>query len=184
MTDSISSNYLSTWLVEVAEWMRACPLPEGREYAKDVDQAVEAAKDLEHTKEALQGMLEACEQHVKILQEQRTTPEPPASTSDEAARREQLADRLSWPQPSRGDLDAASAIIRSTIATPPPRDDYFDKYSPDHVAAASEFLCKLMCDYADRGDERKASLLGTGVDFLSHWVMNCGRSAPTKVVSA
>lgn len=35
----------------------------------------ERIADLEHTKLALQGMLEACEQHVKILQEQRAAHE-------------------------------------------------------------------------------------------------------------
>jgi hypothetical protein len=40
--------------------------------------------------------------------------EPPLD-GDERARREQLADRLSWPQPIRADLDAAADIIRSTL---------------------------------------------------------------------
>jgi hypothetical protein len=43
------------------------------------------------------------------------TPTEPPLDGDERARREQLADRLSWPQPIRADLDAAADIIRSTL---------------------------------------------------------------------
>lgn len=44
----------------------------------------------------------------------------PPVHADEIARREQLADRLSWPQPVREDLDKAADIVRSTL--PPPAD--------------------------------------------------------------
>lgn len=60
----------------------------------------------------------------------------------------------------------------------PPADDYFDKYTTEHLEVASHFVTKLMCDYADRGSEEKAALLGTAVDVLSRLAMQ--RAVPTK----
>jgi hypothetical protein len=52
--------------------------------------------------------------------------------------------------------------------------DYLDKYAVEHVTEASDFLVKLMCDYADQGtqlSEARASMIGTAVDFMSQWTM-------------
>jgi hypothetical protein len=71
-------------------------------------------------------------------------------------------------------IDEAERIYR---AVQPPRDEYLDKYAPEHVREASDFLTEVMCNYADRArtlgnqkDEARASLIGTAVDFLTHWL--------------
>lgn len=52
--------------------------------------------------------------HINMADQLERASQPPFD-GDEIARREQLADRLSWPQPVRADLDEAASIIRSTI---------------------------------------------------------------------
>lgn len=82
-------------------------------------------------------------------------------------------DRTGWLD----DAEQFAAILRRLCSVSPPRDEYLDKYAPEHVRETCDFLTEVMCNYADRAresgsqrDEARASLVGTAVDFLSHWL--------------
>lgn len=84
-------------------------------------------------------------------------------------------------EPAQGrccDMCFKLALENSKRAAQPPFAEqywsYLDKYAVEHVSDASAFLTNLMCNYADRGDQRgeaTAAMIGTAVDFLSMWVM-------------
>lgn len=91
--------------------------------------------------------------------------EPPAvAGTDEYARREQLADRLSWPQPTRSDLDAAADLIRRYALTSPPRESKndpqlteIDRIAHDTSYAAEDRIERIQALLAGAGQPPSAS---------------------------
>jgi hypothetical protein len=152
--------------------------------------------------DALLGEIDRLHAELLALHQQRAAPEPaavPANVQRYKVQQDKGIYALKGcPDGDLVDWSAYEALLQRA-AQPPGREhasggmnqenapagiywSYLDKYSTEHVRDVSEFLVKLMCDYADRGDqlgEARAAMFGTAVDFLSQWAML--QPSPTKI---